>query len=67
MSKRTKKDTSADLRQRAAEALIPWFDGFGCLDDNLQPASAKWEDYAPLEQMRALKAAEAVLRVTGNG
>jgi hypothetical protein len=67
VSKRSKKDTSANLRQRVAEALIVWFDGFSRLDDKLLPSTATWEFYAPLEQMRALKAAEAVLRVFNKG
>ena len=50
-----------------AEALIMWFDGFSRLDDKLLPSTATWEFYSPLEQMRALKAAEAVIGVMQGG
>ena len=65
MSKRTKATT--DMRQAVAEALIVWFEQFGDLRDNLKPTSFVWKDYSPIEQMRALKAAEAVIGVMEKG
>ena len=65
MSKRAKATT--DMRQAVAEALIVWFEQFSWLYDDLKPAGATWKDYSPLEQMRALKAAEAVIGVMEKG
>ena len=59
MAKR--KKSKVDKRQAVAEALIVWFEGFGYLHDTLEPTPAKWPQFSPLEQMRALKAAEAAI------
>lgn len=50
-----------DVRQSVAEAIIVWFDGFSDINDDLKPSTATWKDYSPIEQMRALKAAEAAI------
>ena len=64
---RKRKRAAGDMRQAVAEVLIVWFEGFSSIHDNLRPAVATWKDYSPLEQMRALKAAEAVIGVMERG
>ena len=44
-----------------AKVLIVWFEGFGYLHDNLLPSTATWDEFSPKEQLRALKAANAVV------
>ena len=62
MSKRTKATT--DMRQAVAEALATWW---YVEDDWLAPTQRAFKDCPPLEQMRALKAAEAVIGVMEKG
>ena len=59
-----KKAPTAD-RKQVARAIIVWFEGFGGRNDQLKPSTATWEAYGPLEQMRALKAAEAAIAAIG--
>ena len=66
MAKR-KQPSATDRRQLAAEALIVWFGGFGRANDELQPEFLTWKEYTPLEQMRTLKAAEAVIAALDGG
>ena len=58
------KRAATDMRQAVAEVLTTWW---YVEDDWLVPTQRAFKDCPPLEQMRALKAAEAVIGVLEKG